>query len=113
MRKVVTGEQVAQLHNHDPFAVPLWRAPVYRTPFVFVAIVQAARLMARLVRFLARHPAGTVSVVVTVLLWRAIGWAGLTALAVSVAALLAVWRRRFPTSFSQRIVAPWRSHIRA
>ena len=33
MRKVVTGEQVAQLYNRDPFALPVWRAPVYQTPF--------------------------------------------------------------------------------
>ena len=32
MRKVVTGEQVAQMHNRDPFARPIWRAPVYQTP---------------------------------------------------------------------------------
>ena len=32
MRKVVTGEQVAQIYNPDPFALPVWRAPVYRTP---------------------------------------------------------------------------------
>ena len=40
MRKVVTGSQVAQLRNTDPFAVPLWRAPIYRTPFLLVALVQ-------------------------------------------------------------------------
>ena len=27
MRKIVTGEQIAQLTNPDPFAVPTWRAP--------------------------------------------------------------------------------------
>ena len=32
MRKVITGEQVAQLYNRDPFALPVWRAPVYQTP---------------------------------------------------------------------------------
>ena len=32
MRKVVTGEELAQLYNPDPFAMPRWRAPVYRTP---------------------------------------------------------------------------------
>ena len=30
MRKVMTGEQVAQLSNRDPFALPIWRAPIYR-----------------------------------------------------------------------------------
>ena len=31
MRKVITGEQVAQLYNRDPFALPVWRAPIYET----------------------------------------------------------------------------------
>ncbi len=40
MRKVVTGEQIAQLTNPDPFAVPTWRAPVYRTPGWIITLVQ-------------------------------------------------------------------------
>ena len=32
MRKVITGEQVAQLSNREPFALPVWRAPIYQTP---------------------------------------------------------------------------------
>ena len=27
-----TGEQFAQVDNPDPFAPPVWRSPVYRTP---------------------------------------------------------------------------------
>ena len=56
MRKVVTGEQVAQLYNPDPFALPVWRAPVYRTPAGIILLVQLARLLAWLVRLVARHP---------------------------------------------------------
>jgi DNA segregation ATPase FtsK/SpoIIIE, S-DNA-T family len=113
MRKVVTGEQVAQLHNGDPFAVPVWRAPVYRTPFMIVAIVQAARLIGRLIWFLARHPFAVLSVVAGVLLWGALGWPGLAAVAASAAALLAAWRWRFPGSFSRFVVAPARGRWRA
>jgi hypothetical protein len=29
MRRVITGEQVAQIYNPDPFARPVFRAPVY------------------------------------------------------------------------------------
>jgi len=50
MRRVVTGEEIAQLRNPDPFAVPAWRSPVYRTPLWIVAIVHTARLLYRLVR---------------------------------------------------------------
>ena len=56
MRKVVTGEQVARLSNPDPFALPAWRAPVYRTPAGIVIIAQLARLLGRLVRLAWRHP---------------------------------------------------------
>ena len=43
MRKVVTGEQVDQIYNPDPFARPVWRAPVYQTPPAVVAVVQLWR----------------------------------------------------------------------
>jgi hypothetical protein len=56
MRKVVTGSQVAQLRNPDPFAVPAWRSPVYRTPGFIVALAQLVRLLWRLARFVLRHP---------------------------------------------------------
>ena len=44
MRKVITGEQMAQLYNRDPFALPAWRAPIYQTPAGFILAVQLARL---------------------------------------------------------------------
>ena len=55
MRRIVTGEQIAQLTNPDPFAVPAWRAPVYRTPGWIIAAVQLARLVC--VAGPADHPA--------------------------------------------------------
>src|SRR6266487_3478688 len=76
MRRVVTGDQIAQLRNPDPFAPPAWRSPVYRTPLWIVVIVHAARLLYRLVRFLARHPVLVLAVIVSVLMWRVIGWLG-------------------------------------
>ena len=56
MRKVVTGEQVAQIYNRDPFARPIWRAPVYQTPAGIILVVHLYRLLAWLVRMIARHP---------------------------------------------------------
>src|SRR5262252_7983389 len=79
MRKVVTGSQVAQLRNPDPFAVPAWRSPVYRTPFLIVAVVQAARLAWRLLRFVLRHPAAVACGIAAVLAWRLVGWPVLAA----------------------------------
>ena len=56
MRRVVTGEELAQLYNPDPFAMPRWRAPVYRTPFGIILVVKFARLLGWIVRLIARHP---------------------------------------------------------
>jgi S-DNA-T family DNA segregation ATPase FtsK/SpoIIIE len=113
MRRVVTGDDIAQVRNPDPFAVPAWRSPVYRTPLWIVAIVHTTRLLYRLVRLLARHPVVVLAVIAGVLMWRVIGWPGLAVLAVSIAAVLVVWRWRFPASFSRFIGAPARSQWRA
>jgi S-DNA-T family DNA segregation ATPase FtsK/SpoIIIE len=113
MRRVVTGDQIAQLRNPDPFAGPAWRSPVYRTPLWIVAIAHAARLLVWLVRFAFRHPVLVLAAVIGVLMWRVTGWLGLAALAVSIAAPLLVWRWRFPASFSRLIGAPARGQWRA
>ena len=52
MRKVITGDQVAQIYNRDPLAFPVWRAPVFRTPGWIIALAQLCRFawwLARLV----------------------------------------------------------------
>ena len=112
MRKVVTGSQVAQLRNPDPFAVPAWRSPVYRTPFLMVTVVQVARLVWRAIRFVLRHPAAAACGIAAVLAWQLIGWPVLAALAVSTAGVLALWRWRFPVSFSRLVTASVRSRWR-
>ena len=46
-RNWVMGEQLAQVDNRDPFAVPVWRSPVYRTPEPVIMVVQLVRLIWR------------------------------------------------------------------
>jgi hypothetical protein len=46
MRRVVTGEELAQLYNPDPFAMPRWRSPVYRTPFGIILAAKLVKLLA-------------------------------------------------------------------
>ena len=94
MRRVVTGEEIAQLRNPDPFAVPAWRSPVYRTPLAIVAVVHAARLLGRLMRFGFRHPIAVLAAIAGVVMWRVIGWAGLTVLAVGATATPPARQRR-------------------
>ena len=38
-RDWVAGEQLAQVDNRDPFAPPVWRSPVYRTPEPVIMVV--------------------------------------------------------------------------
>jgi hypothetical protein len=53
---VVTGEELAQLYNPDPFAMPRWRAPVYRTPFGIILAAKLVKLLAWIIRQVFRHP---------------------------------------------------------
>ncbi len=59
MRRVITGEQVAQIYNPDPFARPVFRAPVYQTPAGLILLAWLVRLIVRLVRLAFRHPVAT------------------------------------------------------
>jgi DNA segregation ATPase FtsK/SpoIIIE, S-DNA-T family len=113
MRRVVTGDDIAQVRNPDPFAVPAWRSPVYRTPLWIVAIVHFVRMLAWLVRFAFRHPVLVLAAVIGVLMWRVTGWLGLVVLAVSIAAMLVVWWWRFRVSFSRFVAGPARGQWRA
>ncbi len=112
MRRVVTGDRIAQLRNPDPFAVPAWRSPVYRTPGWIIAVVQLGRGITALIRFTIRHPVIVLAAVSGALMWQALSWPGLAALAVSITAALAIWRWRFPHSFTRFIAAPARSRWR-
>ena len=113
MRRIVTGEQQAQLTNPDPFAVPVMRAPVYRTPGWIIAVVQLARLIWRLGRLIVRHPAADAVLTVLVLVWLNAGWPGLVALVLIVATVLVLWRWARPVSFSHWIATPARGKRRS
>jgi S-DNA-T family DNA segregation ATPase FtsK/SpoIIIE len=113
MRKVVTGEQVAQLYNRDPFALPVWCAPVYRTPFGIILLVKLARLLAWLVRLAVRHPAATGVLAILGLTWVNTGWPGVAGLAAWVAVVLTTWRYFWPSSFTRCVGAPLRGSWRA
>ena len=113
MRKVITGEQVAQLYNRDPFALPVWRAPIYQTPAGFILLVQLARLLAWLVRLIARHPLAAAILAVLVLAWLNVGWLGLVFLAAWAVVVLAGWRWFWPGSFARWVSSPARGRWRA
>ena len=69
MRRVVTGEQVAQIYNPDPFARPVFRAPVYQTPAGLILLAWLARLVFRLARLAFRHPVVALTLALLAFLW--------------------------------------------
>ena len=113
MRKVVTGEQVAQLYNRDPFALPAWRAPIYQTPAGFILLVQLFRLIRWLVRLIVRHPVAATVVAALVLAWLNVGWLGLVLLLAWLVVVLVTWRHFWPGSFTRWIAGPARGKWRA
>src|ERR1700744_1712946 len=113
MRRIVTGEQVAQLTNPDPFAMPVMRAPVFRTPTWLVAVGQLVRILAWLARLIVRPPVMDAVLAVLVLVWLNKGWPGLVALVVIVAAVLAPWRWARPVSFARWVATPARGKRRS
>jgi S-DNA-T family DNA segregation ATPase FtsK/SpoIIIE len=83
----VAGQPLAQLDNPDPYAVPVWRSPVYETPHVVIYTVQLARLVWQLLRFIVRHPITDAVAITAALTWLRLGWLGLIALVLFAAAL--------------------------
>ena len=95
----VTGEQIAQVDNPDPFASPVWRSPVYRTPESMIWLVQLLRLLARVVWFVLRHPLLDAAAGLVVAHLAAAGWPGVTVLA-------ACWRALVTLRLSGRTGSP-------
>jgi S-DNA-T family DNA segregation ATPase FtsK/SpoIIIE len=112
VRRNVTGEQLAQVDNPDPFANPVWRSPVYRTPEGLILAVQLVRTLARLAWFLVRHPllAGTAGLVVFT--WLEAGWPGLVILAGVTLTGLVMLRVAWPRWFARLVARPARNRWR-
>jgi len=113
MRRVVTGEQVAQIYNPDPFARPVFRAPVYRTPAGLILLAWLARLVFRLARLAFRHPVVALTLALLAFLWFTITWIGLAAMAAWAVLVLVIWRSFWPGGFAQWVATPARNTRRA
>ena len=107
-----SGDQIAQVNNPDPFAVPVWRSPVFHTPGWVITIVQIARALKALVAFLVRHPLATLTAALLALAWYRFGWPGPVILAASIATVLATWWWRGRTSFRRHVTGRARSKWR-
>jgi DNA segregation ATPase FtsK/SpoIIIE, S-DNA-T family len=113
LHRVVTGEQVAQIYNPDPFARPVFRAPVYRTPAGLILAAWLLRFLFRLVRLAVRHPAITAALAVLTFLWETIGWIGVTVMAGWAVLVLVIWWHYWPFGFARWMSGPARGKWRA
>jgi S-DNA-T family DNA segregation ATPase FtsK/SpoIIIE len=113
MRKIVTGDQVAQIYNRDPLAFPAWRAPVYRTPGWIILLAQLCRLAVWLVRLAFRHPVVSLVLAVLGFTWAETGWVGVMLLVIWSGVVLVGWRVLWPGSFARWVARPARSGWRA
>jgi DNA segregation ATPase FtsK/SpoIIIE, S-DNA-T family len=112
MHRVVTGEQVAQIYNPDPFARPVFRAPVYRTPAGLILTAWLIRLLFRVARLAVRHPAITAALAVLVFMWLTLGWIGVTAIAGWSVLVLVIWWHYWPVGFTRWVSGPGRGSWR-
>ena len=96
----MTGESFAQVNNPDPFAPPVWRSPVYRTPEFIIGLVQLIRLLGRAAWFVICHPLLDLIAGLLVLDYLNLGWPGLAGVAGIVVALLIVLRLVWPATLS-------------
>jgi len=110
--RYVTGEQLAQVDNPDPFASPVWRSPVCRTPEPVIWLVQLIRLAVRVLWFAVRHPlAGTIAGLMAVT-WLRAGWPGLAGLAGAALTALVLLRLIRPAWFARLVSGPARNRWR-
>jgi S-DNA-T family DNA segregation ATPase FtsK/SpoIIIE len=112
MRLPLRSDYYAQVDNGDPFAPPVWRSPVYRTPEWLIMAVQFFRTLWWLIRFIIRHPFLDLAVAVAALVWIKAGWPGLVILAGTCGTsgtVLRIWR---PEWFRRLVTNPARSRWR-
>jgi S-DNA-T family DNA segregation ATPase FtsK/SpoIIIE len=107
-----SGDQIAQVNNPDPFAVPVWRSPVFHTPGWIIALVQLLRLLRTVILLLARHPLLDLTAVVLAVTYAELGWAAVLGLVLTAAAVLAVWCWQWHGSFCRFIARPVRGKWR-
>jgi DNA segregation ATPase FtsK/SpoIIIE, S-DNA-T family len=111
LKRPVAG-QLAQVDNPDPFARPVWRSPVYETPWAIIWAVQLARLIWRLMWFLLTHPILDAVATVLVYDWLWLRWPGLIALALLVVSALVALRLLLPAWFTRLVGDPARDRRR-
>ena len=109
----VAGQPLAQVDNPDPFAVPMWRSPVYQTPHVVIWAIQLVRLIWRLVWLVVRHPLPALGCALLVFTWVELGWPALVVLVAFTVTDVAVVYLLWPDWFARYVTAPLRDGRRS
>jgi S-DNA-T family DNA segregation ATPase FtsK/SpoIIIE len=108
----VAGDQLAQIDNRDPFAAPVWRSPVHRTPEPVIWVVQLVRLLWRVTWFILTHPLLDLAPGAGLLAWLGLGWPGEVLLAVIAMTAVAGLRVLRPAAFRRFVSVPVRDWFR-
>ena len=111
-KRQVAGQPLAQVDNPDPFAVPVWRSPVYQTPHFLIWPVQLVRLVWRIVCFVLRHPLLDAAGTLLAFAWLKLGWPGLVVLAAVAVLALGVTYLLWPEWFIRHVVQAARDYGR-
>lgn len=111
LKRPVAG-QLAQVDNPDPFARPVWRSPVYETPWAIIWAVQLIRLIWRVLWFVFTHPILDAIGAVLVYDWLWLGWPGLVALVLLVVSALVGLRLLSMAWFTRLVGNPARNRWR-
>jgi len=111
LKRPVAG-QLAQVDNPDPFARPVWRSPVYETPWAIIWAAQLIRLLWRVTWFLLTHPILDAVAAVLVYDWLWLRWPGLITLVLLVVSALAALRLLLPAWFTRLVGDPARDRWR-
>jgi S-DNA-T family DNA segregation ATPase FtsK/SpoIIIE len=107
-----TGEQYAQVDNADPFAAPVWRSPVHRTPEWVIWLVQLIRLLLRVLWFVICHPLLDAAAGLVILTWAKAGWPGVVILVTVTLAALVMLRLWRPDWYARLVSVPIRCRWR-
>jgi S-DNA-T family DNA segregation ATPase FtsK/SpoIIIE len=103
-KRQVAGQPLAQVDNPDPFAVPVWRSPVYQTPHFLIWPIQLVRLVCRIVWFALRHPLLDAAAGTLAFTWLKLGWPGLVALAAFTTVILPLVYLLWPDWFARHVI---------
>ena len=96
----------------DPFAVPVWRSRVYRTPEPVIMVVQLVRLIWRVLRFAFTHPGVDAVAALVAVTWLGLSWPGVAGLAAVAITGLTGLRVLQPVWFARFVAVPVRDWLR-